>query len=163
MPLLYISELIDIAVKDEQSGLEVYRAMAEVARDPRLRERFLAIALMEEAQLVWFRKMRAEIGEAKVAETYSGEDEEYLRALTAPAFPEPGDAAAFARKAASDIEAVDLAMRMEKESLLLLDNMRRHLGRKHHPYVNVVIDEEKQHLVELAGIHRTLVRAKETP
>ena len=156
MPLLYVSELIDIAIKDEEAGVEFYRALAASVRDGRVRERMLAIAAQEVAQVEWFKKMRAEIGEAQVAEQYPGEDDEYLRAITAPAFPATADAGAFARRAATDAEAVDLAMRLEKDTLLLLTEMKRFLGEEHHKYVDVVIDEEKEHLVELADMRRML-------
>ena len=156
MPLLYVSELIDIAIKDEESGVEFYRALAAGVRDPRVRERMLAIAAQEVAQVDWFKKMRAEIGQAQVAEQYPGEDDEYLHALTAPAFPDAADAAELARKAKTDVEAINLAMRIEKDTLLLLVEMKRFLGEEHHKYVDVVIDEEKEHLVTLAEMRRML-------
>jgi len=156
MPLLYVSELVDMAIKDEETGVEFYRALALVARDPRMRERMLAIALQEEAQLAWFQKMRAEIGGEKIAEEYPGEDEDYLRALTSPAFPAAEDAAALARLAKSDAEALELAMRLEKDTLLLLTEMKRFISAEHHKYVDVVIDEEKEHLIQLAAIRKML-------
>ncbi len=154
MPLLYVSELIDMAVKDEEAGIEFYRALAEVARDKRVREGMLAISLQEEAQLEWFKKMRADVGQAKVAEEYEGEDEDYLRALTAPAFPDAADAGALAKRARTDLEAIDLAMRLEKDTLLLLVEMKRFLSDRHLKYVDVVIDEEKEHLVQLAAMRK---------
>ncbi len=156
MPLLYVSELIDMAVKDEEAGVEFYRALAQTVRDKRVREGMLAISLQEEAQLEWFKKMRVEIGASKVAEEYEGEDEEYLRALTAPAFPDAADAGALARKANTDVEAIDLAMQLEKDTLLLLVEMKRFLNDRHLKYVDVVIDEEKGHLVQLAAMRKML-------
>ena len=160
MPLLYVSELIEMAVKDEEAGVVFYRALAEVARDARVRERMLAIALQEEAQLAWFQKMRAEVGQAQVAEDYEGEDDEYLRALTAPAFPDAADAGTLARRAGSDLEAIDLAMRLEKDTLLLLVEMKRFLRERHLKYVDVIIDEEREHLVTLAAMKKMLGGAR---
>ena len=144
MALLHVSELIDIAVRDEEAGVAFYRALASEARDPRVRERMLAIAVQEEAQLAWFKKMRAEVGEARVAEQYPGEDDEYLHALTAPAFPDVADAGELARRAKTDAEALEIAMRLEKDTLLLLVEMKRFLNDRHHKYLDLVIDEENR-------------------
>ena len=160
MPLLYVSELVDIAIRDEEAGVVFYRTLAEVARDKRVREGMVAIALQEEAQLEWFKKMRAEVGEAKIAEGYEGEEQEYLHALTAPAFPDALDAGTLARKATSDLQGIDLAMRLEKDTLLLLVEMKRFLRDRHVKYVDVIIDEEKEHLVQLAALRKTLGTAK---
>jgi rubrerythrin len=153
MPLVNLSELIEMAVKDEETGIAFYRALAERAKDADVRRQVLAIAQQEEVQLAWFRKMLNEVGQYQPTEQYPGEYEEYLWALLkSRAFPEPEAAAAKARAVAGDAEGIDVAIRLEKDTLLFLHEMRRFLGDERSAYVDVIIDEEQDHLVDLAKL-----------
>lgn len=155
MPLFSVAELIDMSAKDEETGIAFYEALAERTRNPELKRRLLAIARQEESQLAWFQKMRDEIGHLPPAETYPGEYETYLRALLdSHAFPDPETAAANARAAGSDAEAMEMAIRLEKDTLLFLLEMRGFVGKQHGEHVEVIIEEERDHLVDLAELRK---------
>jgi rubrerythrin len=97
--------------------------------------------------------MLDELGRYEPVEQYPGEYEQYLWALIeSRAFPEPEAAAARARAATSDAEAIEMAIRLEKDTLLFLQEMRRFLGGKHSHYVDVVIEEERDHVVDLVNL-----------
>lgn len=153
MALLNVGELIEMAMKDEETGIAFYNAWAEGCRNPQIKGRVQAIAKQEEVQLRWFDKMLDEVGQEHPTEDYPGEYEEYMRALlTSSAFPDPESAAEMARATQDDVALIDMAMNLEKETLVFLQKMRAFVSRKNHPYLDVIIEEEREHLVELGKL-----------
>ena len=153
MRLVDLSELIEMAVKDEQTGIAFYGALAQAAATPEVRSQMLAIAEQEKGQLAWFQKMLDDIGQCQPVEEYPGEYEEYLWALLkSRAFPEPEAAAAKARTAQSDAAAIQMAIKLEKDTLEFLQEMRRFVGVERGTYVDVIIEEEREHVTALTRL-----------
>ena len=66
-------------------------------------------------------------------------------------FPAGRDGREMARQAASDREAADAAMELERNTLLFFLEMREFVPEGHRAPLTEVIDEERHHLVEWAG------------
>jgi len=157
MPLVDLSELIEMAVKDEETGIVFYKALAEVARNPAVKDGMLAIAAQEQGQLAWFQKMLDDIGQYQPVEEDPGEYEEYLWALLkSRAFPKPEDAAAKAHSAETDAAGIEMAIKLEHDTLEFLEDMRRFVGPERSTYVDVIIEEEREHLVALTRLKETV-------
>ena len=56
----------------------------------------------------------------------------------------------------SDVEALELAMSAEKESILFYYEMRDIMPRRASPVVNGIINEEKSHLRQLSELKNKL-------
>ena len=82
---------------------------------------------------------------------------EYLRTLTDNrAFPDEKTAAAMADECADDAAALDLASRFERDTLILMNEMRSLVPEKDRPVVDELAKEEQGHLVTLAKAHQEL-------
>jgi rubrerythrin len=61
-----------------------------------------------------------------------------------------------ATRAESDTEALELAIRAEKDSILFYYQMREIMPQRAQPTVNKIIAEEKSHLRQLSELKRKL-------
>ena len=150
-------EMLKIAIMDEETGIAFYRSLASATRRPDVQSECIAIGKQEEAHAQRFRKMLDDLGDYTPQEEYAGQYEAFLNALVeSRAFPNPAEAARRARAARSDAEAIDLAIRLEKDTLVFLAGIKPTLAPVHTSAVEAVIGEERQHLTDLSRLKRTL-------
>mgnify|MGYP006292953347 CR=1 FL=1 len=153
MALFDVRELIKMAIKDEDTGISFYRGLAESTGTDQVKEHCLAISKEEEGHKKRFQAMLDDIGDVEPVEEYAGQYENYVNSLLkSRAFPEPGQAEEEARNASSDAEALDVAMRLEKDTLLFLQEMRQFVSDDHKEYVDKVVNEERKHLTDLNAL-----------
>ena len=148
--LFDVSELVRIAVEDEKSGVAFYTVLAEKATHPTIKQAFTRLAEEERGHYARFQKMLDGLGDYKPRETYSGEYMDYLRTmLTDRAFPDEAGAVQQAKACEGDLAALALATRFERETLLLMSEMRGMVPDKDRSIVDELAREEQSHLVEL--------------
>ncbi|MCK4283828.1 MAG: ferritin family protein [Candidatus Brocadiae bacterium] len=153
MPDLFsVRELIDLAIREEQTGATFYRALAQSTESEDLKEFALQVARMEDEHAAKFRDLLGRLGDYEPAgESYSGEHESYMSYLVAGRiFPTGDDGVEMARRQASDREAVETAMEMERSTLLFYHEMIRFVPEKDRPLLEEVIAEERQHVTDFA-------------
>lgn len=156
MAIFKISELIDMAVRDEETGEAFYRALASKDFLAEAQSAFSSLADQERAHAKRYRALLAEAGPHTPRERHPGEYESYLSALLEMrAFPSPEKAAAGARALAGERAAAETALRMERDTLLFYLEMLPFLPRAHQRAVEDIIDEERQHIAALTDlVHR---------
>ena len=151
MPELFsASELVNIAIREEVTGATYYRAVAEKTGSPELRDFALKTATMEDEHADKFRKLLQTIGDyAPVGESYPGEYEEYVSYLIeGRIFPMGEEGEALAARQESDKQAVETAAEMEKNTLLLYQELVRFVPEKQRPILQEIMDEERLHLLQ---------------
>jgi len=150
-------EMLKIAILDEETGIAFYGSLASAARRPDVQSECIAIGKQEEEHARRFRRMLDELGGYAPQEEYAGQYESFLSALVeSRAFPSPAEAARRARAARTDAEAVEMAIRLEKETLMLFNEIKPTLPPADAAVVEAVIGEERRHLADLWRLHRTL-------
>ena len=153
--LFEVSELVRIGVEDEKSGVAFYQKVAEKVSNDDLKKLFADLANQEKYHQKRFEQMLKELGGHTQKEEYPGQYTNYLRALTSErAFPDPDAAIRQADAIASDAEAVDLASRFERDTLILMNEMRSVLPVGDKSIIDELVREEQQHLVSLADARR---------
>ncbi len=157
-PLFHIAELVRIGVEDEKSGVAFYAALAEKTRSAQLRKAYASLAEQERFHQKRFEQMLADLGNHEPTETYPGEYIAYLRAmLDSRAFHDP----VTAQKIAADIggddnAALSMAIRFERDTLVLLKELREMVPEKDRDTVDELAREEQGHLVDLNRALKTL-------
>ena len=156
--LFEITELVKIGVEDEKSGVAFYSVMAEKAAKPELKKIFTELAEQERFHRQRFEQMLRDLGGHQPSrEEYAGQYMEYLKALTNDrAFPDEDAARKAAEQCEDDAAAVDMAVRFERDTLLLMNEMRGMVPEKHAAIVKALADEEQAHLVTLSEARRVL-------
>ncbi len=151
------SELINIAIGIERRGIAFYDIMARSIRNATARDAFQHLADMERHHIQIFQDMLGEADKYQPAETYAGEYAHYLQTLVDSAvFTDDMVTSEVATQADSDIEAIELAIGAEKDSILFYYEMRDIMPERAYPTVNKIIAEEKSHLRQLSELKKKL-------
>ena len=153
--LFEVAELVKVAIEDEKTGVAFYSKLAQTS--DRLRDTFADLAEQEKYHQKRFEEMLAGLGRHKPKEQYPGEYLEYLNTLTRDrAFPDQQTAVRMAESCSGDKAAIDLASRFERDTLILMNEMRGLVPQKDRAIVEELAKEEQAHLVTLAQARQQL-------
>ncbi len=153
----YGSELINIAIGIERQGIAFYDVLARSTKSPRAREVFHYLVGMERDHVRIFQGMLAESEKAETPETYTGDYAAYLQALASSAvFTDELMAGTLAAQSESDLAAVELGIRAEKDSILFYYEMQELMPPGSGAKISRIITEEKRHLAQLTGLKTVL-------
>jgi len=151
------SELINIAIGIEGRGIAFYDTMARSTENAAARDAFQYLADMERMHIQIFQGMLGEADKYQPPETYAGEYAAYLQALIDSAvFTDDAITSEMATRASSDIEAMELAIGAEKDSILFYYEMKEIMPQRAQPTLNKIITEEKSHLWQLSELKKKL-------
>ena len=158
MPILFSgSELINIAIGIERRGVTFYDIMARSTKNAIASEVFKYLGDIERDHIRTFQGILAEADKYQFPETPAGEYTAYLQALVDSAvFTEDLVTSEMATKVSSDIEAMELAIGAEKDSILFYYEMKDLMPQRAQPTVNKIIAEEKSHLRQLSELKKKL-------
>lgn len=147
-------ELIRLARKDEEVGIEFYQKLSERVEDETLREKLLEIREQEVGHSERFQEMLDELSDYVPQEDFAGEYEQYYQSfLSKREYLETEDAVELASKAENDIDALKTALNLEKNTLLFYLEMKELIpAGQHEKLVHEVIDEEREHIVDLSEL-----------
>jgi len=151
------SELINIAIGIEGRGIAFYDTMARSTENAEARDVFQYLADMERTHIHIFQGMLSETDKYQPQESSAGEYAAYLQALIDSAvFTDDSITSEMATQLSSDIEAMELAIGAEKDSILFYYEMKEIMPQRAQPTVNKIITEEKSHLRELSELKKKL-------
>ena len=158
MPQIFsVAELVKVAVEDERSGVAFYSTLAEVVNGPKVKRIMVALAEEEKVHQRRFEEILRDLGNVKVPERYEDEYASYLEALTSSrAFPNQETACKVARECPDDAAAIDTANRFERDTLILMNEMRSKAPQRHAEIIEELIREEQGHLVTLTRARAAL-------
>ncbi|HUV39548.1 MAG TPA: ferritin family protein [Planctomycetota bacterium] len=145
-----VRELVKVAVSDEKTGVVFYTEAAAKTKDAKLRGTFEKLAEEERGHEKHFRGMLEQMGDVKPPEQYSGEYTAYLESLTSDrAFPDDAAAVEAVKRCSSDLEVLDLALSIERDTLILMEEMQKLVAERDRRIVETLADEERSHIVAL--------------
>ena len=151
------SEIIDIAIDIERRGIAFYDVMTRSTDNAAARDVFQHLVDMEREHIQIFQDMLAEADKYQPSETSTEEYAGYLQALVDNAvFTDDMVTSEMATQAESDIEALELAIGAEKDSILFYYEMRDVMPQQARSAINKIIAEEKSHLRQLSELKKKL-------
>jgi rubrerythrin len=151
------SELVNIAIGIEKRGIAFYDAITKSTKNATARDVFQNLANMEREHVQIFQNMLTEAEKYQIPEAYAEEYAAYLQALIDNAiFTDDFITSEMATKANSDIEALELAISAEKDSILFYYGMKEITPQRAQLTVNKVLAEEKLHLRQLSKLKKEL-------
>lgn len=147
------SELVNIAIGIERSGVAFYDALVKSARNESSRVIYEYLALEEKKHIEVFRNMLGSLADYTPPETYTEEYDRYLKALIDSAvFRDDQTAREMAQKVSSEAEAIRIAVGAEKDSILFYSSLRELVRRSEREAVDKIIEEERSHLRQLSDL-----------
>jgi rubrerythrin len=145
-------ELINVAIVEEHTGANFYRALADATDSAPLRDFALDVAKMEDEHEEKFRGLLEKVGDyTPQGESYEDEYGTYMAyLLEGKVFPAGQDGVELARKQEDDAQAVSTAMELERNALLFYQEMLQFIPEVDRPLLDDIIAEERQHLIGFA-------------
>ncbi len=154
-------ELIEMAKNIEKNGRAFYEALMQRTKNPDARVLYDYLAGQEKKHLVIFEEIGKRNPLDPSPETYPGEYRQYLKALADNAvFTGKNDAIARARDAANEMDALNVGIEAEKESIIFYAELTSMIKESDQGTIRHVVDEEKRHLTELNDLKRVLETQK---
>ena len=151
------SELINIAIGIERSGIAFYDSMARSTKNDVAREVFQYLSDMERGHIEVFQDMLSEADNYQPTVPDDSEYGAYLEALVdSSVFTDDMVTSEMTERAGSDIEALELAIGAERDSILFYYEMQEIMPQQARPMVKRIIAEEKSHLRQLSELKKRL-------
>lgn len=141
-------EVLEMAKDIEKNGYEFYNRQAQKAEDSELEQLLLKLASDEEKHYDVFDKLSLEIKNETKEESeyiYTPKVSSYLESLVEFSVFSPEKEL----ETGSVKEVIAVAIRAEKDSILLYQEMLENNSGKTHEIIEKLIVEEKKHLMEL--------------
>ena len=150
-------ELLNVAVGIEKNGAAFYDTLAASAKHAAARRLYRHLADKEREHIGIFQNMLGLVGDYEPPDTLTDEYQSYFRALVDTLiFTDDRLPADVAREVSSDTEAIQVALGVEKDSILLYTEMRNLVRKAQRAVVVRVIEEERGHLRELRDLRKSL-------
>ena len=151
------SELINIAIGIERSGVIFYDTLVKSTKNVATRDVFQNLADVEREHIQIFQNILTEAEKYQIPEAYAAEYAAYLQALVDNAvFTDDFITSELATKASSDIVALELAITAEKDTILFYYGMKEITPKSALSTLNKIITEEKRHLRQLSELKKRL-------
>jgi rubrerythrin len=153
MALLTGDEIIEIAMRLEESGETFYCAAAEKASSASVQALFEELAIQEKYHRQAFRQMGRAVVEIALSPEQWDEFQAYTGALLENHFfANPENALNIASRAEDERAALQAALGFEKETLLFFHELRDAVRGPGRRTTDRIIQEEKQHVQRLSGM-----------
>ena len=151
-------EIIQMAVKTEETGYTFYQSAAQNAKSDKLKDLFDYLAKAELRHKETYLGLKGMIEESPQGVPVDWDELGlYIKSMIDSSFFLGGDKSInMASKASGDKEAIDFALAFEKDTLLFFYQLLDLLKTKDKPVVEKVIEEEKKHIQQLSEIKETL-------
>ncbi|WP_161486037.1 ferritin-like domain-containing protein [Desulfotomaculum copahuensis] len=150
-------EIVEFGRRVEKNGLAFYRTVAEKTADAGVKEIFNYLAAEEEEHERIFAAMLPGLEDYNPPESYPGEYQDYVRVLVDEhVFSSDTDPVALAAKVNNALEALNLAIGFEKDSILFFYELRGLVPERERATVDKLIHEEQKHIRKLAQFKKEL-------
>jgi len=151
------SEFINIAIGIERRGVVFYDIMARSTKNAASHDVFKHLTDMERQHTQIFQDMLNDVDKYQVPVSDTEEYAAYLQALVDSAvFTNDFITGEMATRVNNDIEALELAISAEKDSILFYYGMQDLMPRPAQSTVNKIIAEEKLHVRQLFELKKKL-------
>ncbi len=162
--ILDIAQLVRKLALIEEEGVAFYQSLAEHTGNDKIRKLARLMARAEQVHQRGFEKLSLTIGKrpkGKPSDKITAGFKQYVLGLIDHRiFLSPDQASRLAKNVTDLKEAVDVAIRFEKENILLLHECKEVVGGSTKKLIQGIIEEEKRHIVGLqkAGAYLAKMR-----
>ena len=163
-PMFRASEMLQMAIEIERSGLAFYEACVGAARDERVGEVFRFMAGEEKRHIEIFKALEEPLAHYELPETYPGELQAYMQALIQErVFAKPETGAQQAVAVENPFQAIAMAIGFEKDSILFYEAMKELVRPSEAEAIDEVVNEEQGHIRRLVDLRVTLEKESQLP
>ncbi len=143
-------DVVEIAVQAKARGVELYMMLARNSENYHVSNLFAELAKKEEKHKLELKKWLDYLSKEKREEAYPGEKSLYLKALVdSNTFNCDKQKTQLLETTISEEEALQAGITFEKDFILFLHDIKRHIADKEDSIVDSLIEEEINHLSEM--------------
>ena len=151
------AEALDMAIQIEQQGIAFYKAGMEMIDSADLKAVFSFLIHQEHIHRDVFSKMKADLSELRLPESYSGEYERYMTTFVKEkVFFSPEQAAEKVRSLGNAGAAVDWAVTFEQRSIAFYRLIKDHVRASESAAIERIISEERHHIERLHDLRQKI-------
>lgn len=155
------SEIAKIGMKIEENGLAFYRALAYQTKEPEAKELFNFMAGEEGQHYKIFEELSDKLQGYDMPSS-EGDYEDYMRELAnCSVFATDANPVELAKDIKSVLEAIDLAVGFEKDSILFYLQFKKMVPEEEKFGVDAIIDEEHKHIYRLLTMRKMYTTTRE--
>jgi len=148
-------EIIRLAVEIEKAGQAFYEAAARKVGDSEVAALFTALGGEEERHIVDFQTLGERLKkEFSANESYTGEYGDYLKAIIDQHVFNLENVDSLVENVVVAREALAIALRFEKDSILIFQEFLEVVDQKGREVVQKLIDQEREHIRVLAHLNK---------
>lgn len=151
------AEVIDMGIEKERKRRDFYGMVAKAFKAKRMRTLFSRLRDWEEAHIKKFTEIRDSVDESETIESYEGEFAAYMKAAVDDLLYRQVSARQFAKNVRTEHDAIRYGMGFEKDAILFFNELLKYMSPHHKEKIEVLIQEEKGHLVYLAELRREYI------
>jgi rubrerythrin len=155
----FAKDILDAAIQIEKNGKAFYEQIARLVKEREAKSTFEFLAAEEERHMEEIKALSE--GLSGPPETLEREEFElYLRGLVSEhIFTEDGAGLRKASEIKDAIDAVDIAIGFEKDSIIFFEELYPLLRKKDHHVLEKLIKLEREHLANLISLKKKLLEA----
>ncbi|MEO0096262.1 MAG: hypothetical protein ABIL46_09335 [candidate division WOR-3 bacterium] len=154
--LFCASEVIEINIEARKRGLEFYKKVAKRTKSGDVKETFKWLADREEKQLNALQEILKKIEVCQPFELYPDEYSMYVQALLKKHKFNNVKKKDLLKKIKTNADAVDTAIEYEKDSLLILYEMKNFVRKQELKIINKLIKETQSDIYRLNNLKKCL-------
>jgi rubrerythrin len=156
MQVFQASDIVEIAVRIEENGVNFYRFAEQLAKQEEAKKLFTSLAEAEVAHKRTFEGIFAKMDKLTPPESYDGEYAAYLRAYV-------DNNIIFTKevmdkelaKVKDTLAAFDFAIKRELDSILYYHEIKRLVPAAQHGAIEQIIQEERKHFSALTEMKKS--------
>lgn len=151
------SEIVELGIQIEKNGRDFYSGLSGKSQNSHAAGIFKYLAGEEEKHIVVFQKILASVEKYEPAEAYPGEYFSYMNALAVGyIFTQKDKGKEIAAQVASDVQAVELGIGFEKDSIIFYEGMKKAVPEYDLKIVDALIAQEQNHFRQLMDLQAKL-------
>ncbi|HCA47067.1 MAG TPA: hypothetical protein DEP45_06765 [Armatimonadetes bacterium] len=156
-PLFQAAEVLDMAIDIERQGLAFYTGCIAARASEAVSEVFEYAADQERRHIELFARMKQDLAEYTVPESYPGETLSYLRGFTKTrVFSTIDEATCSAEAVRDELEAVEMAIELEQSAIAFYSGIKQIVRSSEQDVVEEIIAEEHRHIRRLLQLKDAL-------
>ncbi|NUM34471.1 MAG: ferritin family protein [Candidatus Brocadiae bacterium] len=157
MSVFQIADIMEMGIEKERKRRDFYTKLSQIYEDTRLTKLFGDLARWEEEHVERFTHIKNSLGEMQESkESYDGELMNYIEAYLDNKLYYEIDSEKFHEKVKLADDALTMAMHFEKDAIIFFTELFNFVDAEHKPTIKKLIDEEKQHLLQLYNMRKSL-------
>lgn len=153
------AEVLDMGISKEIKRRDFYKYAAEKFAEKDMKDLFSRLRDWEDEHIRKFTEIRNSIQDSEVQETYAGEFEKFVKAAVDDILYEQVSAEWFTGNVKTPIAAIQYGMTFEKDAILFFAELLKNTEPPYAEKIEVLINEEKKHLIYLAELKCKYQRA----